>query len=100
MWPGPDRIGEDPGLRDPSRRAGGTRPPRRPLALVLAPTRELAAQIQVELRRLLAPRSRTVASFYGGVSFVPQLKELRRGVDVAVACPGRLADLVRRGDLT
>jgi superfamily II DNA/RNA helicase len=71
----------------------------RPRALVLAPTRELAAQIHDELRVLLAPRGRSVASFYGGVSFTPQLKMLRRGVDVAVACPGRLADLVRRGNL-
>jgi superfamily II DNA/RNA helicase len=71
----------------------------RPRALVLAPTRELAAQIHEELRPLLARRGRSVASFYGGVSFTPQLKMLRRGVDVAVACPGRLADLVRRGNL-
>jgi superfamily II DNA/RNA helicase len=70
----------------------------RPRALVLAPTRELAAQIHAELRPLLAARKRSVASFYGGVSFAPQLKVLRRGVDVAVACPGRLADLMRRGD--
>jgi len=73
--------------------------PKRPRALVLAPTRELAAQIHAELRPLLAARKRSVASFYGGVSFVPQLKALRKGVDVAVACPGRLADLVRRGDV-
>jgi superfamily II DNA/RNA helicase len=73
--------------------------PGRPRALVLAPTRELAAQIHDELRMLLGPRKRTVASFYGGVSFIPQLKVLRRGVDVAVACPGRLADLVRRGNI-
>lgn len=73
--------------------------PGRPRALVLAPTRELAAQIHDELRTLLTPQKRTVASFYGGVSFVPQLKVLRRGVDVAVACPGRLADLVRRGNI-
>ena len=64
--------------------------PGRPRALVLAPTRELAP--------LLALRRRSVASFYGGVGFGPQLKALRRGVDVAVACPGRLADLVRRGN--
>src|SRR5204863_9915143 len=38
-------------------------------------------------------------SFYGGVGFGLQLKALRRGVDVAVACPGRLADLIRRGNL-
>jgi superfamily II DNA/RNA helicase len=73
--------------------------PGRPRALVLAPTRELAAQIDTELKPLLAVRKRSVASFYGGVGFGPQLKALRRGVDVAVGCPGRIADLVRRGDL-
>jgi len=73
--------------------------PARPRALILAPTRELAAQIHDELRPLLAAKKRSIGAFYGGVSFVPQLKQLRRGVDVAVACPGRLADLVRRGNL-
>jgi superfamily II DNA/RNA helicase len=73
--------------------------PNRPRALILAPTRELAAQIDTELRPLLAVRKRFVASFYGGVGFGPQLKALRRGVDVAVGCPGRVSDLVRRGDL-
>ena len=73
--------------------------PARPRALVLVPTRELAAQIHAELAPMLALRKRSIATFYGGVSFVPQLKMLRRGVDVAVACPGRLADLVRRGNL-
>ena len=73
--------------------------PARPRALILAPTRELAAQIEQELRPLLVRRKRSVASFYGGVGFTPQLKVLRRGVDVAVACPGRLGDLVRRGVL-
>ncbi|MBW3615408.1 MAG: DEAD/DEAH box helicase [Actinobacteria bacterium] len=73
--------------------------PARPRALVLVPTRELASQIQTELAPMLALRKRSIATFYGGVSFVPQLKMLRRGVDVAVACPGRLADLVRRGNL-
>jgi superfamily II DNA/RNA helicase len=71
--------------------------PGRPTALVLAPTRELAAQIARELRPLLRPRNRTVGSFYGGVGFGPQLKQLRTGVDVMIACPGRLADLVNRG---
>src|SRR5947209_13691506 len=63
--------------------------PGRPRALVLAPTRELAAQITTELKPLLAVRKRSVASFYGGVGFGPQLKALRRGVDVAVGCPDR-----------
>jgi superfamily II DNA/RNA helicase len=64
---------------------------------VLAPTRELAAQIQTELAPLLRARKRTVATFYGGVGFGAQIQALRKGVDVAVACPGRLADLVNRG---
>ncbi len=69
----------------------------KPKALVLTPTRELAAQIHRELRPLLATRRASVATFYGGVGFGPQTKALRDGVDVAVACPGRLADLVQRG---
>jgi superfamily II DNA/RNA helicase len=73
--------------------------PGRPRALILAPTRELAAQIETEVRPLLAIRKRSAATFYGGVGFGPQLKALRRGVDVAVGCPGRVTDLVRRGDL-
>jgi superfamily II DNA/RNA helicase len=71
----------------------------RPKALVLAPTRELAAQIHDELEKLFRPLGKSVASFYGGVGFTAQLKVLRRGVDVAVACPGRLSDLIRRGNI-
>ncbi len=77
----------------------GRAEPRRPKGLVLAPTRELAAQIAVELEQLGATRKRTVATFYGGVGFGPQLNALRRGVDIAVACPGRLLDLLERGAL-
>jgi len=72
---------------------------RRPKALILAPTRELAAQICEELTQLGSLRDCRVASFYGGVGFGPQLDALRRGVDIAVACPGRLADLIDRGAL-
>ena len=72
----------------------------RPRALILAPTRELAAQITTELQPLLAINKRSVAAFYGGTSFTPQLKVLRRGVDVAVGCPGRLGDLVRRTNMS
>lgn len=72
--------------------------PKRPRALVLAPTRELAAQIRDELEPLLAAKGRTVGAVFGGVGFGPQHKMLRRGVDVVVACPGRLADLVRSGE--
>ena len=73
--------------------------PKRPRALVLAPTRELAGQIAAEMTPLLAARSLTAHAFYGGVGFGPQRSALRRGVDVAVACPGRLEDLMSTGDV-
>lgn len=73
--------------------------PKHPRALVLAPTRELASQIAAEMAPLLAARSLTVQTFYGGVGFGPQRAALRRGVDVAVACPGRLEDLLGTGDI-
>ena len=76
----------------------GRAKPRRPRALVLVPTRELAAQVQKELALLAGPRGRTTATFYGGVGFGAQLNALRKGVDIAVACPGRLADLIKRGE--
>jgi superfamily II DNA/RNA helicase len=68
--------------------------PRRPRALVLAPTRELAAQIHKELEPLAAARDKRVCTVYGGVGYEKQKKALRRGVDILVACPGRLRDLV------
>ncbi len=49
---------------------------------------------------MLKLRGRTIATFFGGVSFGPQMSALHRGVDVAVACPGRLADLVRRNAIS
>jgi superfamily II DNA/RNA helicase len=73
--------------------------PRRPRGLVLAPTHELAAQIAAELAPLLKTRGLKVHSFYGGVGFGPQRNALRKAVDVAVACPGRLEDLMRSGDI-
>ncbi len=73
--------------------------PRRPGALVLVPTRELAAQVAQELRPLAQVRGRSVATFYGGTSVQRDQQRLRSGVDIAIACPGRLADLVRRGDV-
>ena len=70
--------------------------PHRPTGLVLAPTRELAAQVAQELTALSGGRCSVVA-IYGGVAYRPQLARLRRGVDIVVACPGRLADLVQQG---
>ena len=69
---------------------------KRPRALVLAPTRELAAQIQRELAPLAQARRRRVFAIYGGVGYEPQRRALRKGVDVLVACPGRLEDLMEQ----
>lgn len=66
----------------------------KPKALILAPTRELAAQISVELKPLARAVDRQVAAIYGGVGYGPQKKALRSGVDVLVATPGRLEDLI------
>jgi superfamily II DNA/RNA helicase len=68
--------------------------PRRPRALVLAPTRELAAQIQRDLTPLADVRGHRVRTVYGGVGYEPQKRALRNGVEILVACPGRLEDLV------
>ena len=81
-------------------RARGSRH-RHPRALILAPTRELAAQIESEISLLMGRDGRNrVAAFYGGVGFGAQLKALQRGIDVAVACPGRLKDLIERGSIS
>ena len=71
--------------------------PKYPTALVLAPTRELADQINAELRSFSGKVR--VGVVYGGVGYGPQLKLLQRGVDILVACPGRLEDLIDRGDV-
>ena len=71
--------------------------PRRPRGLVLAPTRELADQIMQELAPLGRGSSRQVMAVYGGVGYGPQKSALRRGVDVVVATPGRLEDLIEQG---
>jgi superfamily II DNA/RNA helicase len=73
--------------------------PHRPSALVLVPTRELAAQVAAVLQPLADVRKRSVATFYGGTNIARDQRRLRRGVDIAIACPGRLADLARRRDV-
>jgi len=68
-------------------------------ALVLAPTRELAAQIVAELRALTDAAGLRIAAVYGGVGYGPQIKVARRA-DVLVATPGRLEDLIDRGTVS
>jgi len=77
----------------------GRAEPRRPRGLVLVPTRELAAQVCGELEWLGGARKLRVAAVYGGAGYGLQLKQMRRGVDVLVACPGRLTDLIERGEV-
>jgi len=77
--------------------AGGRRRAGRPLALVLAPTRELATQIAATFRPLADAYSMRVSTVFGGVSQNKQVAELKAGVDILVACPGRLEDLMKQG---
>ncbi|MFY4719258.1 DEAD/DEAH box helicase [Streptomyces sp. LaBMicrA B280] len=86
------------GLAVLARTAGRRAEPRRPLALILVPTRELAQQVT----DALAPYARSVrlrlATVVGGMSIGRQAGALRGGAEVVVATPGRLRDLVERGD--
>jgi len=72
---------------------------RRPRALVLVPTRELADQIGRDLKHLAGAASRSIVTIYGGVGYGPQKAALRRGADVVVATPGRLEDLIEQGNI-
>jgi superfamily II DNA/RNA helicase len=74
--------------------------PGRPRALVLVPTRELASQVRDTLVPLAEQRQRRVMTIYGGTSIRQDQQRLAKGVDIVVATPGRLADLIRRRDLT
>ena len=73
---------------------------KKPQALILSPTRELANQITQELRRFAQdlPELRLV-SVFGGTSIERQIKQLQKGVSIIVATPGRLLDLARRGEI-
>ena len=71
--------------------------PRKPVGLILVPTRELAAQVQKELANLTEDRGRRVICIYGGTSYNVARKALNMGVDIVVACPGRLEDMLEQG---
>lgn len=71
--------------------------PRKPRALVLAPTRELVAQIKEALAPLAKEAGLTVQTVFGGVGQNPQVEGLRKGADIVLACPGRLEDLIGQG---
>ena len=79
--------------------AGGRRRPGRPLGLVLAPTRELATQISNTMTPLADVYDLRVTTIFGGISQARQVAALKAGVDIVVATPGRLEDLMKQGFL-
>jgi ATP-dependent RNA helicase RhlE len=79
--------------------ARGAGKPARPIALVVTPTRELAAQIEEVGVTLAKQTGDKVTAVFGGVPYGPQVERVRKGVDLLVATPGRLLDMVQQGDL-
>lgn len=73
---------------------------RRPLALALVPTRELAVQVHDELKPIAEELDRRIAAIYGGADIEKQIKKLDKGVDFVVATPGRLIDLIERKEVS
>ncbi|MCC3771860.1 DEAD/DEAH box helicase [Streptomyces sp. UNOC14_S4] len=86
------------GLALLARTAGRRAEAKRPLALVLVPTRELAQQVTDSLSPYATAVNLRVATVVGGMSIGRQAQTLARGAEVLVATPGRLADLIQRGD--
>ncbi|GAB4578033.1 MAG: DEAD/DEAH box helicase [Anaerolineales bacterium] len=68
-------------------------------ALIVAPTRELAEQIHETIRTLGKHTQTRSMTIYGGVGLTPQIDKLRAGVDIVVACPGRLLDHINQGNI-
>ncbi|KPA89431.1 DEAD/DEAH box helicase [Pseudomonas asplenii] len=83
------------GHPDKSQRHG----PRQPRVLVLTPTRELAAQVHDSFKLYARDLKFVSACIFGGVGMNPQIQAMARGVDVLVACPGRLLDLAGQGSV-
>ncbi|GAB3660639.1 DEAD/DEAH box helicase [Nocardioides korecus] len=77
-------------------KSGARRTPKKPRALILAPTRELVAQIDAALAPLAKSAGLTTRTVFGGVGQGPQVAALKNGVDVLIACPGRLEDLIQQ----
>ncbi|AKU15845.1 DEAD/DEAH box helicase [Luteipulveratus mongoliensis] len=77
--------------------SGKRRQPTRPRAMILAPTRELVTQIAEALAPMAQAAGLTTLTVFGGVGQNPQVRGLRAGVDVLIACPGRLQDLINQG---
>src|SRR5437762_1380556 len=85
------RLSTNPPLASGSRKS--------PRALILTPTRELAAQVEASIKTYGRHVKLTSLALFGGVGFGAQVAQLRRGVDILVATPGRLLDHVGQGNV-
>lgn len=92
------RLGEQLGgsVRDTQRRDSLPQP----RAMILAPTRELVNQIDEVVTPLAAAYGMRTVTVYGGVKYSRQIAQLRAGAEIVLACPGRLEDLLRQGELS
>ncbi|GAB1489763.1 DEAD/DEAH box helicase [Opitutaceae bacterium] len=72
----------------------------KPRVLVLEPTRELAAQVETAFRDFARFTDNRAVALFGGVGYGAQRQELKRGVDIVVATPGRLLDFIKSGELS
>ncbi|MBP2390448.1 DEAD/DEAH box helicase [Aeromicrobium fastidiosum] len=88
------------GLPVLARLAGRTSRPRAPRALILLPTRELATQVRAAMEPLAQKMGLRLTTVYGGVPINKQINTLKNGVDVVIATPGRLTDLLDRRCMT
>ena len=88
------RLNENPRPED------GGKGPAKPLAVVLAPTRELAMQIEGDAQVVFAKAGLRSHAVYGGMDYAKQVRDLKQGVEVIVATPGRLMDYCRRGEVS
>ncbi|WP_235547764.1 MULTISPECIES: DEAD/DEAH box helicase [unclassified Nocardioides] len=77
--------------------SGRTAQSRKPRALIMAPTRELVNQINEALKPLARTAGLSTQTVFGGVGQNPQVQGLRKGIDIVLACPGRLEDLMGQG---
>ena len=73
--------------------------PKKPLILVLVPTRELAVQVELDIQKLLEPLEAKTVAVFGGADMDKQIQALQKGVDAVVATPGRLLDLYKNKHL-
>mmetsp|Transcript_3713 Transcript_3713/g.7094 ORF Transcript_3713/g.7094 Transcript_3713/m.7094 type:complete len:821 (+) Transcript_3713:422-2884(+) len=90
------KLGEDKGNVD----AYGRRKKGRKVSMItLCPTRELARQVEDEISQIAKPLGLFTTVFHGGVSYDPQARDLRNGVDILIGTPGRIMDHIERGNL-